>query len=177
MLSTSAPRRAGKSSFILGTWVYSLHLQFRNNLASSLISIVIFFGLLYVQWVEVRVRVRGGILVFDTTFNNISVISWRSLLLMEEDGVPGENHQPVASHWGGVQCNNSSNIKKTKHHLSPKWANHDRDHMVVVSLNPTYDEVYSIHHNLVKFLSDLRQVGGFLLVLRLPPSIKVTAMI
>ena len=32
-------------------------------------------------------------------FINISVISWRSVLLMEETGAPGENHLPVASHW------------------------------------------------------------------------------
>ena len=31
-------------------------------------------------------------------FNNISVLSWRSVLLVEETGVPGENHQPVVSH-------------------------------------------------------------------------------
>ena len=37
--------------------------------------------------------------VFNTTFNNISVISWRSVLLVEKNGVPGENHQPVVSHW------------------------------------------------------------------------------
>ena len=39
------------------------------------------------------------LMVFNTTFNNISVISWRSVLLVEETGVPGENHRPVASHW------------------------------------------------------------------------------
>jgi len=38
-------------------------------------------------------------MVFNVTFNNISVISWRSVLLVEESRVPGENHQPVASHW------------------------------------------------------------------------------
>ena len=27
---------------------------------------------------------------FNATFNNISVISWRSILLVEETGVPGE---------------------------------------------------------------------------------------
>jgi len=27
-------------------------------------------------------------MVFNTTFNNISVISWRSVLLVEETGVP-----------------------------------------------------------------------------------------
>jgi hypothetical protein len=36
-------------------------------------------------------------MVFNATFNNISVISWQSVLLVEETGVPGENHQPVAS--------------------------------------------------------------------------------
>ena len=36
--------------------------------------------------------------VFIATFNNISVISWRLVLLVEETRVPGEVHQPVASH-------------------------------------------------------------------------------
>jgi hypothetical protein len=36
--------------------------------------------------------------VFNATFNKISVITWRSVYLMEETGVPGENHRPVASH-------------------------------------------------------------------------------
>ena len=31
-------------------------------------------------------------MVFNATFNNISVISWWSVLLVEENGVPGENH-------------------------------------------------------------------------------------
>jgi hypothetical protein len=30
-------------------------------------------------------------MVLNTTFNNISVISWQSALLMEETRVPGEN--------------------------------------------------------------------------------------
>jgi len=36
--------------------------------------------------------------VFNTTFNNISVISWMSVLLVEETGVLGENHRPVGSY-------------------------------------------------------------------------------
>ena len=36
----------------------------------------------------------------------------------------------------------------------------------VVSSNPVYDEVYSIQHYGMKLVSDLRQVGGFLRVLR-----------
>ena len=38
-------------------------------------------------------------MVFNDTFNNISVISWRSVLLVEETGGPEENHRPAASHW------------------------------------------------------------------------------
>jgi hypothetical protein len=34
-------------------------------------------------------------MVFEATYNNISVISWRSVLLVEETG---ENHRPVTSH-------------------------------------------------------------------------------
>jgi hypothetical protein len=32
------------------------------------------------------------VMVFNATFNNISVILWRSVLLVEETRVPGENH-------------------------------------------------------------------------------------
>ena len=34
-------------------------------------------------------------MVFNVTFSNISVISWWLVLLMEETGVPGENHRPA----------------------------------------------------------------------------------
>jgi hypothetical protein len=37
-------------------------------------------------------------MVFNATFNNISVISWRSVLLVEEITLPGENQRPAASH-------------------------------------------------------------------------------
>jgi hypothetical protein len=37
-------------------------------------------------------------MVFNAIFNNISVISWWSVLVVEETGVPGENHRPIASH-------------------------------------------------------------------------------
>jgi hypothetical protein len=36
---------------------------------------------------------------FNTTFNNISAVSWRPVLVVEEAGVPGENHRPWASNW------------------------------------------------------------------------------
>jgi len=43
----------------------------------------------YIHVIEGGVRV----MVFNTTFNNISVISWQSVLLKEETGVSGENHR------------------------------------------------------------------------------------
>jgi len=35
---------------------------------------------------------------------------------------------------------------------------------IVVSSNPAHGEVYSMQHYVIKFVSDLRQVGGFLRV-------------
>ena len=37
-------------------------------------------------------------MLFNATFNNISVISWRPVLLVEVTRVLGENHQPVVTH-------------------------------------------------------------------------------
>jgi hypothetical protein len=42
-------------------------------------------------------RVRVWLL--NTTFNNISVILWQSVLLVEEIGVLGKTHRPAVSHW------------------------------------------------------------------------------
>ena len=47
----------------------------------------------------------GRFMVFNATFNIISAILWRSVLLVEETGVPGENHWPVASHWQTLSHN------------------------------------------------------------------------
>ena len=33
------------------------------------------------------------------SFNNILDILWRSVLLVAETRVPGENHRPAKSHW------------------------------------------------------------------------------
>jgi hypothetical protein len=49
-------------------------------------------------------------------FNNISGISWRSVLLVEENRVPGKNHRPAASHWQTLSHNVVSS--KTRHELN-----------------------------------------------------------
>jgi hypothetical protein len=43
---------------------------------------------------KLRKKYRGY-MVFNTPFNNISAISWRSVLLE----YPGKKHQPVATYW------------------------------------------------------------------------------
>jgi len=52
-------------------------------------------------WYWVRV------MVFNVTFNNISGISWRSVLLVEEIRLPGEKHWQTLSHnavsWAGLE--------------------------------------------------------------------------
>ena len=42
----------------------------------------------------------------------------------------------------------------------------------VVSSNPVHDDLYLIQHYVIKFVNDLRQVGGFLWVFWFPPPIK-----
>ena len=44
-------------------------------------------------------------MAFNATFNNISVTSWRFVLLAKETGALVENHQPVASHWQTLSHN------------------------------------------------------------------------
>ena len=52
------------------------------------------------------------VMVFNATFNNISVISWRSILLVEEIRIPGENHRPTLSH--NLASPERDNVKLTK---------------------------------------------------------------
>jgi hypothetical protein len=49
--------------------------------------------------------------------------------------------------------------------------------IVSSNLAHAHDRVYSIQHYMIKFVSDWRQVGGFLYELWFPPPIKLTATI
>jgi hypothetical protein len=46
-----------------------------------------------------------------------------------------------------------------------------------VSSNHAHGEVYSIQHYVIKFDSNMRQVGGFLGVIQFPQPIRLTARI
>jgi len=47
------------------------------------------------QGIDGNFVLRVRVMVFKATFNNISVISWWSILLVEESRVPAENHIPT----------------------------------------------------------------------------------
>jgi hypothetical protein len=46
-------------------------------------------------------------MLFNDTFNNSSVTSWQSVLLVDETRIPRENHVhgPAASHWQTLSHN------------------------------------------------------------------------
>ena len=57
-------------------------------------------------------------MVFNATFNNISVISLRSVLLVEETGVSGENYRSTGNPWHTVVSSNeirTNNVSGDKH--------------------------------------------------------------
>jgi hypothetical protein len=60
-------------------------------------------------------------MVFNTTFNNISLISWWSVLLVKESEVPRENHRTAASHWQTLSYNV---VSSTPHHEQDSNSQH-----------------------------------------------------
>jgi hypothetical protein len=59
-------------------------------------------------------RLKFRFMVFNVIFNNNTVISWRSVLFVEEIRVPEENHRPTASHLQTL----SHNVVSSTPHLS-----------------------------------------------------------
>jgi hypothetical protein len=108
-------------------------------------------------------------------------ISWRPVLLVEETGIPGENHRTVASHWQilmqwiflyiarvvVVVIVEQLDLQLLMQSMSITTK--------AVSSNPVHGEVYSIQYCVIKFVSDLRQFGGFHRVFRFPLPIKLAA--
>jgi hypothetical protein len=72
------------------------------------------------------------LMVFNATFNNFSVVSWRSVLLVEGIGVPLENHRHVANHWQTLLHNV---VSSTPRH---EWGSNSS------SLLLSFDSFYSI---------------------------------
>jgi len=65
--------------------------------------------------------------VFNATFSNTSAISWRPVLVVEEAGVPGENHRPWACDLQTLSLTTASRV-----HLLCNSHNRARTHAVLV---------------------------------------------
>jgi hypothetical protein len=84
----------------------------KNNLAPRFSSLVLISACIIMCLSALNIKTHDGervdptktksvwlylFIVFNATFSNISAISWRPVLVVEEAGVPGENHRPWAS--------------------------------------------------------------------------------
>jgi hypothetical protein len=62
--------------------------------------------------------------VFNATFNNISVMSWWSVLLVEETGGLGENHNiSVMSWWSVLLVEETGQLFIFYEYLNPRALN------------------------------------------------------
>jgi hypothetical protein len=80
-------------------------------------------------------------MVFNATYNDISVLSRRSVLLVEETRILRENHRPSASHWQIVSHNvvsstphlngiRTNNVSGDKH-----WLQTEKWHIIIIRFN------------------------------------------
>ena len=82
-------------------------------------------------------------MVLNTTFYNISAISWQSVLLVKETGVPGENYRLVASHWQTLSHNVVSSTTR-------KWTGFKYTTFVVICTDCT-GSCKSNYHTMVPY--------------------------
>ena len=68
-------------------------------------------------------------MVFNATYNNISAISQRSVLLVEETGISGENHRPVASH---LQTLSHDVVWSTPRH---RWDSNSQQYLSICTID------------------------------------------
>jgi hypothetical protein len=57
-------------------------------------------------------------MVFNATFNNISVISWLSVLLVEKTAVPGQNHRLALNSHNVVSSTDTPCLSVIRAHIS-----------------------------------------------------------
>jgi hypothetical protein len=76
-------------------------------------------------------------MVFYATFNNISAISWWSVVFVEETGGPGENNRPVATHLQTLSHNVVSS--------APRHAKSEIRTRNIIGDRLPYDHVHDDH--------------------------------
>jgi hypothetical protein len=125
-----------------------------------------------------------SVIMFNDTFNNILVISWGSVLLVEDTG---ENHQPVASHWQTLSHNIVSSTSRHERDLNSQlWWWYALIAQVVVNSTtirsrprrpPMRWRCYHLVSHVRKCTRHILTVYGFLREHRIPlPQINVAIM-
>jgi len=103
------------------TFTLCIHTDFRNSAVWYFILFwrkgKLFISRLWRPWRECNSQWSGSfvgwlVMVFNATFINISVRSWRSVALLEETGGTRENHQPTASHGQILSHNVASSTSR-----------------------------------------------------------------
>ena len=95
-----------------------------------------------------------GLKEYTLEKQNISAISWRSVLLVEETGVPGENHPPAASHWQTLSHNVVSSTPRLSgirtHNFSDCIGSLKSDYHTVTTTTPSvYSNVSILSNNIL----------------------------
>ena len=80
-------------TYIFGN--YKIHLHSLQKRFENITQCSLFW--LFIKLIHILIMYR--FLVSNATFNNISIISWRSAWLVENSEVPGKNYRPTVSQW------------------------------------------------------------------------------
>ena len=90
------------------------------------------FGFLWRLWIRFKA------VVFNNIINNISAITWRLVLLVEETEVPGENHRHATNHWQPLSHNVVSSIppyeRDSNSHILWWYHSYDNSSMLKIKL-------------------------------------------
>ena len=66
--------------------------------------LLLFYYLTFQETIKNQLKGKYGGEMFNATYNNSRVISWQSVLMVDEIGMPGETHQ-ATSHWQTLSHN------------------------------------------------------------------------
>jgi hypothetical protein len=92
-----------------------------------------------------------------------SVISWWSVLLLEETGVPRENQRPVASHWHTLS---HKSVSSTPRHLLYIMLFKDKIKIIIISIHHIsyitgiHYRSHFLYHSLVYIIDHISYITG-----------------
>ena len=103
-----------------GTYINDKFWSITNNSISCLLHVIMTKKRHIINFLDIQCILQYLVSVFmvlNATFNNISVISWGSVLLV---GETGENHGPVESRWQTLSHNVVSSTPRREQGSNPQ---------------------------------------------------------